>query len=194
MDVDPQVRNVVGEAEMVFRGLGADIVQISVPDVTQAIEDWAPACAIEAAFAHRATYPARKDEYGLVFASVLEAGHALSAFDHQSILLRRMALRGRLAHLFRTIDALLIPVQPFAPLTLTQINTLGNQPELIHKLQRYTAPFDLTGHPTVTLPGGFSTDGMPIGVQLAGRDEVPLIRAAAAFQRETDWHRRHPLP
>jgi amidase len=88
---------------------------------------------------------------------------------------------------------LLVPVQPFAPLTLDAIRTLGHQPELIQKLQRYTAPFNLTGHPTVTLPGGFGDDGMPIGFQLAGHDEEKLIQAAAAFQCETNWHRHHPI-
>jgi amidase len=193
-DVDPAVQNVVVEAEKVFRQLGADIVAVSVPDVSQAIIDWAPACALEAAVAHRGTYPARKDEYGPVLASVLDAGHAVSALDYQAIRLRRMALRGSFSHLFRTIDALLMPVQPFAPLTLTEISTLGDQPGLILKLQRYTAPFDLTGHPTVTFPGGFSGLDMPIGLQLAGREETMLIRAAAAFQHETPWHKRHPLP
>ena len=120
-------------------------------------------------------------------------GTAVSAFDYQAIQLRRMALRGRFSHLFRTIDTLLVPVQPFAPLTLAEISTLGAQPDLILKLQRYTAPFDLTGHPTVTLPGGFSERDMPIGLQLAGRDETTLIRAAVAFQHETSWHKRHPL-
>jgi amidase len=103
-----------------------------------------------------------------------------------------MDLRGRFAHLFGTIDALLVPVQPFAPLKLADISTLSDQPELIQKLQRYTAPFDLTGHPTVTMPGGFSERDMPIGFQLAGRDEVMLSRMAMAFQRETPWRRRHP--
>jgi amidase len=50
----------------------------------------------------------------------------------------------------------------------------------------------LTGHPTVTLPGGFSDEEMPIGFQLAGRDEGTLIRAGMAFQSITNWHRRHP--
>jgi amidase len=193
VDVDPAVQHVLVEAEKVFRGLGAEIVPVSVPDVAQAVIDWAPACALEAAVAHRKTYPARKKEYGPVLASVLEAGHAVSAFHYQDIRLRRMDLRGRFAHLFRTIDALLVPVQPFAPLTLTEISTLGDQPGLILKLQRYTAPFDLTGHPTVTMPGGFSENDMPIGLQLAGRDEVTLSRMAVAFQRETPWHRRHPV-
>jgi amidase len=191
-DVDPSVQRVLVEAEKVFRGLGMEIVPVSVPVVTQAIIDWAPACALEAAVAHSRTYPTRKHEYGPVFASVLDAGHAVSAFDYQAIRLRRMDLRGRFSYLFRTIDALLVPVQPFAPLTLTDISTLGDRPDLILKLQRYTAPFDLTGHPTVTLPGGSGERDMPIGLQLAGRDETMLIRAAATFQRETDWHRRHP--
>jgi amidase len=191
VDVDPAVQQILVEAESVFRGLGADIVPVSVPHVASAVADWAPACALEAAVAHRRTYPARRNEYGPVLASVLDAGHAVSAFDYQAIGLRRIELRGRFAHLFRSIDALLLPVQPFAPLTLAAISTLGTQPALILRLQRYTAPFDLTGHPTVTLPGGFSEHGLPIGMQLAG-DETTVIRAAAAFQRETPWHRRHP--
>jgi amidase len=192
-DVDASVRRVVAEAEATFRALGADIVIVSVPEVSQAIADWSPACALEAAVAHRATYPARKSEYGPVLAAVLDAGHTVSALDYQALRLRRMDFRGRFTHLFRTIDLLLLPVQPFAPLTLDAIRELGKQPELIAKLQRYTAPFDLTGHPTVTLPGGFDRAGMPIGFQLAGHEEGTLIQAAAAFQRQTKCHRRHPI-
>lgn len=191
-DVDPSVQSALAEAEKVFRSLGVRVVPVRVPDVTQALSDWAPACALEAAVAHRATYPGRKTEYGPVLASVIEVGLVVSALDYQAIRLRRMELRGRFSHLFRDIDALLMPVQPFGPLTLGEIRSLGTQPDFILKLQRYTAPFDLTGHPTVTLPCGFGENHMPIGMQLAGRDETMLIRAAAAFQRETRWHRHHP--
>jgi amidase len=85
-------------------------------------------------------------------------------------------------------------VQPFAPLTLTQIATLGAQPALIAKLQRYTCPFNMSGHPTLTLPGGFTDHGMPVGVQLVAARwrEDALVRAGAAFQAQTAWHRRHP--
>src|SRR5262249_43066602 len=194
VDVDPSVRRALAEAERVFRSLGAEIVPVRAPDVTQAVIDWPAACALEAAVAHRATYPSRKSEYGPVLSSVIEAGRAVLALDYQASRLRRLELHGRFAHLFRRIDALLTPVQPFAPLTLADIRTLGTQPDLIMKLQRYTAPFDLTGHPTVTFPCGFSENGMPIGAQLAGGNETAPVRAVSAFQRETTWHRRHPLP
>ncbi|WP_428549518.1 amidase [Reyranella sp.] len=182
-DVDPVAQHVIDEAERAFRGLGADLVPVSAPDVTRGVMDWAAACALEAALAHRATYPARKAEYGPVLASVLETGHAVSALDYQAIRLRRMALRGRLARLFRTIDTLLLPVQPFAPLGLDEIADFGINPARVAKLQRYTAPFNLTGHPNVTLPVSCSL-GLALLAQgcrhsdrqKLGRPQAPLRR------------------
>jgi amidase len=192
--VDVATQQVLGEAIEALRALGASIVDVQFPDVKQAVADWVPNCAVEAAVAHEATYPARKHEYGPVLASVIETGRALSGLDYQKILLRRLELRGRIASLFETIDLLLIPVYPFPPLTLAMIRTLGEQPDLIARLQEYTCPFDMTGHPTITLPGGFSATGLPIAFQLvaANLDEATLVRAGAAFQRVTFWHRRHP--
>ena len=192
--VDAATQAVLSQAAEAFRSLGASIVDIRFPDVTQAIADWVPNCAVEAAVAHEATYPSRKDEYGPQLASVIEAGRALSGAEYQKILLRRLDLRGRVAALFGAIDLLLVPVQPFPPLTLATVRTLGEQPELIAKLQRFTCPFDMTGNPTITLPGGFSEAGMPIGFQLvaANLGEAILLRAGAAFQGVTSWHRRHP--
>lgn len=193
-DVDVATRRVLADAVDAFRALGAVIVDVEFPDVTQAIADWAPNCAVEAAVAHEATYPGRKDEYGPILASVLETGRALPALDYQRILLRRLALRGRVAVLFESIDLLLTPVHPFPPVTLAMIRTLGEQPDLIAKLQRYTCVFNMTGHPTITVPGGASPHGLPIAFQLvaAHLGEPTLVRAGAAFQRATSWHRRHP--
>jgi amidase len=163
--------------------------------MAQAVADWAPACAVEVAVAHEATYPARREEYSPVLASVLETGGALSGVNYQKILLRRMELRGRLAWLFKTIDLLLAPVHPFLPMSLADVFTLGQQPDLIAKLQRYTAPFNMTGNPTVTLPGGFTETGLPIGFQLVAPylGETTVIRAGVAYQGVTEFHRRHPV-
>jgi amidase len=193
-DVDPQVLAVLDDAVRVLSALGAELVEVQMPDVTQAVADWAPNCAVEAAVAHRATFPARRAEYGRVMSMVLDAGRALSGIDYQEVLLRRMTFRGRMRALFGKIDLLLVPAHPFAPLSLETMGTMGLQPELIARLQAYTAPFDMTGQPTLTLPGGFSADGLPIAFQMvaADLDEPKLIRAGIAFQSATDWHHRHP--
>ena len=76
--VDVATQQVLEAAVEVLRELGADIVDVKFPDVKQTVADWVPNCAVEAAVAHEATYPARKDEYGPVLASVIETGRALS--------------------------------------------------------------------------------------------------------------------
>jgi amidase len=194
-DVDVGTQAVLAEASRAFSELGAEIVEIRFPDVSQIVSDWVPNCAVEAAVAHKAPYAAHRHQYGSVLASVIEAGHAISGMEYQGILLRRMAFRGRVDAVFGAIDLLLTPVQPFAPLTLAEIQTLGEQPGLIARLQRYTCPFNMSGHPTLTLPGGFTREGMPVAFQLvAGHlSEAVLVHAGAAFQSVSTWHRRHPV-
>jgi amidase len=193
-DVDIEVQHMMTASVEAFRSLGAEIVPVSVPDPTQAIQDWVTNCAIEAAVAHAETFAKHRADYGSVLASVIEHGQGASAVEYQRILVRRMAFRGRIDALFKHIDLLLAPTQPLQPLTLATIRTLGTQPQLIAKLQRYTCPFNMTGHPSITLPGGVSEAGMPMAFQLIGPlfREDTLVRAGAAFQSATQWHRRHP--
>lgn len=193
-DVHPLVRGVIENAAATLDRLGASLRPVAVPDVAAAIADWPDLCAVEAALVHEATFPSRRSEYGPVLASVLDRGWAVAATDFHRIQLRRAALRREFEELFEKIDLLLCPAHPFAPLSLAAIGTMGEQPELIAALQRYTVPFDMTGNPTITLPGGWDEKGLPIGFQLVAaheRDEL-AIRAAIAFQQVTDWHRRHP--
>ncbi|WP_048862438.1 amidase [Acidisphaera rubrifaciens] len=186
----------VEAAAAVIEGLGAELRAVTFPDVTQMIADWFPACGVETAVAHEATYPARRAEYGPALSGLIDTGRALSGLDYQKIILRRADFTGRVAALFETIDLLLIPAQAFASPTVATMATLGEDASLLAGLLRYTCPFDMSGSPTITLPGGYTRDGMPIAFQLVGRhmDEALLVRAGAAFQRETDWHLRRPMP
>ena len=74
------------------------------------------------------------------------------------------------------------------------MNQMGVDADLMSAILRYTCPFDMTGSPTITLPGGFTPGGMPVGFQFVARDfdEALLVRAGHAFQQATDWHLRHP--
>ena len=193
-NVDEEVQHATTEALEVLKGLGAKIVELSFPDTTDVIADWALNCAVEAAVAHEKTYPRYREHYGEVLSSVIENGLNLSGVDFQRILLRRAEFCGRWNETMQSIDLALMPVQPFAPLTLDRIKILGTQPELIAQLQRFTCPFNMTGSPSLTLPAGFSATGLPIGVQLVSGMlcEDVLFKVGAAFQRATDWHHQHP--
>jgi amidase len=74
------------------------------------------------------------------------------------------------------------------------MTTLGQVPEQLAALLRYTAPFDMSGHPSLTVPASFTAKGLPVAVQFIGKlfDESAICRAGRAFQFATNWHRKHP--
>ena len=190
---DEAASKVFGEGLRAAAELGAKITEVTFPDPKAVIDDWFPLCGIEAAVAHEATYPSRKDEYGPGLAGcsilALRIRHRLSE--------DRAAARSvprRSAALFESVDLIAVPAQAFAAPTLAKMAALGEDASLIAGLLRFTCPFDMTGSPTITLPAGFAPNGGPVAFQFVGRhfDEAALVRAGDAFQRVTDWHTRHP--
>jgi amidase len=192
--VDADTRRAVEATGETVRGLGAEIVPLRFPDVGQMLADWGPACAVETAVAHAATYPSRRAAYGPGLAGLLDAGNALAGVELQRILLRRRDFTGRVHAVLAGVDAMLIPAQPFAAPTVARMATLGRIPAELAALIRYTAPFSMSSHPTMTFPAGYTAAGLPIGAQFVGRHlgEASIVRITRAFQRATDWHRRHP--
>ena len=192
--VDADATRVFQDALRVAADLGAKIQEIAFPDATDMVTDWFPLCAVETAVAHEATYPARKSEYGPGLAGLIELGLQQSGTDYQKIVLRRENFRGSVRALFEKVDLLAVPAQTFAAPTLAKMATLGENAELIAGLLRFSCPFDMTGSPSITLPGGFTESGGPVAFQFIGRhfDEASLVAAGDAYQRVTDWHRRHP--
>ena len=107
---------------------------------------------------------------------------------------RRAALTGELNKLLASIDLLLVPVMGTAVWTIKDIEAAGRDPETLAARFRYTAPFNMSGQPTLTLPGGLNSDGVPIGFQIVSRafDEAGILAAGHAYQQATDWHLRRP--
>jgi amidase len=192
--VDAAASKALAEALRVAAELGAEITEVTFPDPTAMIADWFPLCGIEAAVAHEATYPSKKAEYGPGLAGLLDLGLQQSGTDYQKIVLRRETFRGQVRALLETVDLLAVPAQAFAAPTLAKMAKLTEDPDLIGGLLRFTCPFDMTGSPTITLPAGFTDGGGPVACQFVARhfDEERLVKAGDAFQRNTNWHKRHP--
>jgi amidase len=174
--------------------LGGSVREVHFPDAEQVLQDWAPLCAVETAVAHEATFPARRAEYGPGLAGVIEVGRQMSAMDYQKLWLRRADFRGRVNAVFSDVDLILAPATAVAGATMELMSKFGVDAELFAAMLRYTCPFDLSGHPTITLPGGRTPGGAPVAFQFIAPHfgEALLVRAGWAYQHVTDWHRLHP--
>lgn len=192
--VDAATLKVMEGALAAVRSLGAEVREVTFPDPAQVIADWFPLCGVEAAVVHESTYPARKDMYGPALAGLLDLGRTQSGTDYQKVVLHRLAFSGRVRAMFEGIDLLLMPSQGVASPTLERMLTFGQDADLMSAMLRYTCPLDMSGSPTITLPGGFTDAGTPVAFQFVSRhfEEELLVRAGWAFQQATDWHQRHP--
>ncbi|WP_144107604.1 amidase [Paraburkholderia sp. BCC1886] len=196
---DPEIVSMTRDAGTALRELGATIKAVTVPKYGPVVDAWAAYAGVETAIAHEATYPDRAAEYGPSvsgsIAGLIDYGRTVSATDLLKSHHARLAFSGALAALFADIDLLLIPTQPFADFTIAHEAELFASPEGLAAFLRFATPFNMSGSPTITLPGGFTAHGLPVAFQLVGRhlDEALLIRAGHAYQQMTDWHRRHPV-
>jgi amidase len=189
---EPAVRGAVGQLLATFRALGADVRTIRLPDASALIDGWAAACAVETAIAHQGLYPERASEYGPQLRALIDVGRTLPSLAYGRLMHARLAYSGALATVFRDVDVVVAPALAMTTPTNTRLAEIldgGTAPALA-----YTAPFNMSGSPSLTVPAGASAEGLPIGVQLIGRhlDEALLLKAGDAFQRATDWHTRHP--
>jgi amidase len=190
MDADSQ--RAFDGAAAVLRDAGAEPVDVALPDLEGAAAKWLALCAAEAALAHEATFPAERERYGREFAALLDLGRSLSALDLGKLQLVRARIKGELDRLLASVDLLLVPAMGTAAPSLAAV--AARTPETIAARLRYTAPFDMSGHPTLTLPGGMSEDGVPVGFQIVGRafHEAAILAAGHAYQQATHWHLKRP--
>ncbi|WP_300443500.1 amidase [Zoogloea sp.] len=192
---DDTTRRALEQVVATLRDLGATVREICFPDAWAIAGQWEAQCGIQTALAHAATYPARAAEYGPALSRLIDGGLALRGTDYQRLLLSAADFTGRVNALLETIDLLLVPVQPIAAPTLDQLGALAADPDANQRLIQFTAPFNITGHPALSLPCGQTAAGMPLGFQFVARKggEQTLLGAGVALQRATDWHRAHPV-
>jgi len=189
----PEVAAMMREAIEVFVSFGARIVPVKFPSVSELGAHWTTICAAECAAAHGATYPSRQEEYGPVLTALLEIGHAVTGKGLAEAMQYRLKLNGAVAKAMLDCDMLLVPAIP-TPAPMAEMFSRSMTADEFDGLTRFTAVFDMTGQPTLSLSGGFDARGVPMGFQLAGRtlDEPLMFMAGHAFQGATNWHARHP--
>ena len=197
-DVDPDVRRAVARAVGVLADAGAAVREVDIPE----LEGDAPQARMhitlaEASHFHRDWMEVHERDYTDLVRARLHAGRDLSAVAYIEAGEVRNRTRRRLREIQESVDLLVLPT---APTVATPIegtipaHEVGRREAEMKNTVRRTSPFNLTGQPALSVPCGFSPDGLPVGMQIVGRDfeEARVLSAGHAFQTRTDWHRRRP--
>ena len=132
---------------------------------------------------------------GLV--AIAQQGARLSAVQIGQAMASRAAYWDRMWRAFEQFDILVTPTisVPAFELGIVGPTEVTGRP-VVHLGWTLAYPFNLTGQPAATVPCGFTTDGLPIGLQIVGKwhDEATVLRAAACFEAAQPWaHHRPPL-
>jgi len=197
--IHPEIRGAIEAAAKTFQTLGARIEEISLSHLSPAVDRATNIVVAEANYYHESEgyYPARSEEYGDDVRGHLEWGHNLRAVDYLGGLEARRTVIQDFARALERVDAILAPVSPIPapPIGLGQIRAPGERETSVRaELLRLTRPANVAGIPALSIPCGFTSDGLPIGLQLMGRrwGEARLLAIARAYEEATDWHLRHP--
>ena len=186
---DPEIWSGVQEASKVFMELGARVEKVDMAwlyDLALANGQMTQA---DAAAFHRQRLSAHPDWFGEDVRQRLEAGAALTSTDYS--LARRTQVEGRrrFEMFFTKYDLLILPTTPISAPPIEGTGAV----DAARRLTRFTAPFNLTGLPALSVPCGF-VNGMPFGLQLVSRHwgEARVLQAGHAFEQATDWHHHRP--
>jgi aspartyl-tRNA(Asn)/glutamyl-tRNA(Gln) amidotransferase subunit A len=197
--IDPDVASAVRAAIDIFVSLGATVVEVAMP---AALDDffgvYRGVQRPEAYTWHSdmGWLTTRADRYSPTVRANIEAGASISAKDYIHAQQARRAFTTEMLAQMRQVDVLLTPTMAIpAPRADESDTPLRAGGEIIAEGNlRCTFPFNMSGQPALSVPCGFTSDGLPVGLQIVGSrfGEGSVLRLGHAYQRVTDWHTRRP--
>jgi len=197
--IDPDVEAAIAGALDVLRRLGAIVEEVQLPHVRAAGLIQRAIMLPEAAAFHHEAHRSSADRFGEAAVTRLDLGGVIPATAYLRAQQFREVMVGEYRQLFTRYDAIVGPANPTRVGPAGEWSTtVGDRViDLRDVAPEYTGLHNLTGMPAIVIPGGFSTEGTPIGLQIAGPwwEEARILGIAHAFEQATDWHRqRPPLP
>jgi aspartyl-tRNA(Asn)/glutamyl-tRNA(Gln) amidotransferase subunit A len=194
--VDPAVRQSFEAALKIFAGLGSELVDLDVPEISYAAMTSMLTSAAESAGINRRWFREHYHDFVPHVARGLAVGMAITASEYLTVQRARHRIREALRATYEKVEIIAAPTTArVAPLLSEGVK--GNGDDARHagynhsNLLRFPS---MLGLPGCSLPCGMSAEGLPIGLQLIGAwfADQTVLNAAAAFQSATDWHKRRP--
>ncbi|HET6504131.1 MAG TPA: amidase [Amycolatopsis sp.] len=195
--VDPEVSAAVATAVGVLTGQGAVVREVNVPMPDHVLPTEWGLMLPEASAYHQSMLREKADLYTPSVRLYLEVGEYVLATDYIKALRARTLLQQAWRDLFEGIDVLIAPTLS-APAVSAENPAVtwpdGTTEAATDAYVRFSAPANVTGLPSLSVPCGFTEGGLPIGMQIMGRpfDEPTLLRVGQAYESATDWTSRRP--
>lgn len=189
-NTDPEVLEAVRSAAKVFEEQGAFIEEVNLDFLQEAAMANALMLTSDAAAFHQERMKAHIDWFGADVRQRLELGASYSSTEYALARRTQTEVKRRCELLFDTYDVLILPTTPITAPVLEGEDAI----ERARMLTRFTAPFNLTGLPALSVPCGFSKENLPIGLQIVSRawNESGVLRAGFNYQQATEWHKIKP--
>ena len=194
--LDPQVEQAVRKAIDTLGELGATVTEVSWPMYQHSLPVSTTILMAEATAYHSKLIRDHGPQLDPRVRVRIEAGFFISAADYLQAQRARTLFDRQSRELLKEVDLLAGPTVPITAHNIgaSEVQVGDSIMASTPALTQYTRPFNLNGFPAITVPCGFSGDGLPIGLQLGGRpfDEETVLRAAHAYEQATEWHNRRP--
>jgi len=192
-DLDPEIEAAVEQALRALGLLGLEPRDIALPDVALTFAVGRAVQRPEASAYHQKTLRATPELYEDETRRDLELGALYLATDYLQGQRVRAHLRARWLAVMQEVDLLVTPTVPVAAPPAPAES--GGSGVVKGSLLRNTYPFNLAGFPALSVPCGFTSAGLPIGLQIVGRpyDDLTVLRVGQYYQHASAWHTRRPL-
>ncbi len=192
-EVDPDIEKSVRAAVEKLASLGAEVKTVKIPLFGGPLEYSSLFAMILYEFNQvlgdefRAT-PDREKVFGPIVQANIANGMKITKEKYETARAARPGQVAQVREAFKEVDALLTPTMPTVAPPLVGVS------KDYDRGRQFTLPFSWTGLPSVSVPCGFSSEGLPIGMQIVGDNlqETLLLRIAAAYEKATDFHQKHP--
>ena len=187
---DPEVLKAVHAAAKVLESLGCKVKEVDVSWMEEAALANVTMLRADGAAVHRDRLKEHPDWFGDDIRRRLEDGAKTSSTDYVLARRTQTEVKKRCEQFFESHDFLITPTTPIAAPTIEGHDAV----EQAARLTRFTAPFNLAGLPALSLPCGFTKEGLPIGLQIVSRAwaDAKVLNAGYAFEQATEWHQHKP--
>ncbi|HBG73891.1 MAG: hypothetical protein A2X25_03200 [Chloroflexi bacterium GWB2_49_20] len=186
----PDVLSAMQAVIKIFENLGAKIGNAVVPWLREAALANGVMTQADAAAYHHERLIASPQDFGEDVLRRLKMGMACTSSEYAQARRLQTEVKHKFKLFFNDYDLLILPTTPSTAPLIEGSDAV----EQARKLTRFTAPFNLAGLPAMSLPCGFSTEGLPVGLQIVGPEwaETKVLVAGYAYEQSTGWHEQPP--